>query len=274
VLGWLPGDPVRAGIEGVGSRLPLRGAPGGAARAALHAAGQQLLTVLEGYLAGRTRLTEDQVCQLCFVAASYEDVYRTGEVRRHSLLAEAGPDTRLRDLVATVPGYVPTDLQRQLTLARTVFEPFRALPPDRVVCGPVFSGSADIGGADADFIIDGLLLDCKAAVSPFRLGNAEINQLAGYLLLDYDNRYGIDRVGLYLSRQGAAVTWRVEEFLGLLGATAPLAALRQQLRASLRAHGAEVSGRQPRSELDVLLADFFDYSVSPGTFVRDSETQG
>ena len=34
VLGWLPGDPVRAGIEGVGSRLPLRGAPGGPARAA------------------------------------------------------------------------------------------------------------------------------------------------------------------------------------------------------------------------------------------------
>jgi hypothetical protein len=273
VLGWLPGDPVRAGIEGVGSRLPLRGAPGGSARAALHAAGQQLLTVLEGYLAGRTRLTEDQICQLCFVAASYEDLYRTGEVRRRSLLTEAGPDTRLRDLAAAVPGYVSADLQRQLTLARTVFEPFRALPPDRVVCGPVFTGSADIGGADADFIIDGLLLDCKAAVSPFRLGNAEINQLAGYLLLDYDDQYRIDRVGLYLSRQGAAVTWRVEEFLGLLGATAPLPALRRQLRASLRAHRAEARGRQPRSELDAILADFFDYGVSPGNFARDSETQ-
>jgi hypothetical protein len=62
---------------------------------------------------------------------------------------------------------VPTDLQRQLTLARTIFEPFRALPPDRIVCGPVFAGSADIGGADADFIIDGLLLDCEAAPGNF-----------------------------------------------------------------------------------------------------------
>ena len=81
-------------------------------------------------------------------------------------------------------------------------------------------------------------------------------------------------MGLYLSRQGAAVTWRVEEFLGLLGATAPLPALRRQLRASLRAHRAEARGRQPRSELDAILAEFFDYGVSPGNFARDSETQG
>jgi hypothetical protein len=31
----------------------------------------------------------------------------------------------------------------------------------------VFAGSADIGGADADFIIDGLLLDCEAAPGNF-----------------------------------------------------------------------------------------------------------
>lgn len=236
VLGWLPGDAVRTGIESIGSGLPLRGAPAEAARAALHAAGLHLLRVLQGYLAGRVKLTEDQVCQLCFVAAGYEDVYRTGEVRRHSLLTGASPDTRLRDLAAAVPDYVATDLQRQFALARPVFGGFRALPAHRVVCGPVFTGSADIGGADADFIIDGLLLDCKAAVSPSRLGNAEINQLAGYLLLDYDDQYGIDRVGLYLSRQGTAVTWKAGDFLGLLGATAPLPALRGQLRTFLRAH--------------------------------------
>jgi hypothetical protein len=110
-------------------------------------------------------------------------------------------------------------------------------------------------------------------VSPFRLGNAEIYQLAGYLLLDYDDQYGIDRVGLYLSRQGAAVTWRAEEFPGLLGATAPLPALRQQLRASLRAHRAGTRGSRPRSELDTILADFFDRGVPPSDFAGGSETQ-
>jgi hypothetical protein len=249
-LGWPPGDPVRVGVESIGSRAPLRRAPAQPTRTALHAAGRQLLSVLEDFLAGGTRLTEDQICQLCFVAASYEDVYRTGEVRRYSMLTEASPGTRLRDLAAAVPGYVPADIGKQLGLAKAVFGGLRDRHQDRIVCGPVFTGSTDIGGADADFIIGGLLLDCKATVAPSRLGNSEINQLAGYLLLDYDDQYGINRVGLYLSRQGKGITWTVDEFLHLLGATQPLPALREQLRNFLRAHPREASHNARRSELN------------------------
>jgi hypothetical protein len=38
---------------------------------------------------------------------------------------------------------------------------------------------------------------------------SEIYQLAGYLLLDYDHRFCINRVSLYLSRHGALITWNV-----------------------------------------------------------------
>ncbi len=124
------------------------------------------------------------------------------------------------------------DIGQQMALAATAFREYRALPPRAVTCGPVFTGSADIGGADADFILDGLLLDCKATIMPRKLGADEISQLLGYLLLDYGDEYGIRRVGLYLSRQGAAITWDVATFLKLLGADAPL----PQLRAALRAH--------------------------------------
>ncbi|MBV9444421.1 MAG: AAA family ATPase [Streptosporangiaceae bacterium] len=99
---------------------------------------------------------------------------------------------------------------------------------------PVFAGSTDIGGADADFIVDGLLLDCKATTTPTRLGGSEIGQLAGYLLLDYDDRYRITQVGLYLPRQGATIAWQVPEFLRLLGTDAPLSELRGRLREYLR----------------------------------------
>jgi AAA domain/UvrD-like helicase C-terminal domain len=231
-LGCSLGDPVRAGVQAVGSGEPLRGAPCRAARAALAAAGEKLLDVLDRYLAGRVRLTEDQVSRLCFVAASYEDVYRTADVRRYSLLADASPDTGLRELAAAVPDYVTGDITRQLALALPVFEPFRA---GHIVCGPVFAGSADIGGADADFIVGGLLLDCKATTRPERLGAEEIYQLAGYLLLDYHDEYRIGRVGLYLSRQGATVCWGVPEFLGLLGAREPLPTLRTRFRQFLEA---------------------------------------
>lgn len=102
--------------------------------------------------------------------------------------------------------------------------------------GPVFAGSGDIGGADADYILGGLLLDCKATKDPRRLGREEIYQLAGYLLLDYDNQFGIDQVGLYLSRQGGLITWDAADFLRRLGASVPLPQLRAQLRRHL--HGA------------------------------------
>lgn len=108
--------------------------------------------------------------------------------------------------------------------------PFRALPQPLITCGPAFAGSTDIGGADADFIVDGLLLDCKATTTPTRLGSTEIGQLAGYLLLDYDDQYRITQVGLYLSRQGTAIAWQVPEFLRLIGTDEPLPQLRGRLR--------------------------------------------
>jgi hypothetical protein len=121
-----------------------------------------------------------------------------------------------------------------MRLAEGPFAAFRALPQRARVCGPVFAGSGDIGGADADYILDGLLLDCKATKDPRRLGREEIYQLAGYLLLDYDDQFGIDQVGLYLSRQGGLITWDAADFLRRLGAAMPLAQLRERLRRHLR----------------------------------------
>jgi UvrD/REP helicase N-terminal domain/UvrD-like helicase C-terminal domain len=233
-LGCPLGDPVQLGIEVVASDEPLPGAPNGRTRTALAATGHHLLDVVDRFLAGTLALEDRWLTRLCFVASCYEDVYRTGEVAPNSMLRDASPRTDLRTLVKTVPAYVVADIAAQLELARPVFTPFRALPPPLIACGPTFAGSTDIGGADADFIVDGLLLDCKATTTPTRLGSTEIGQLAGYLLLDYDDRYRITQVGLYLSRQGTAIAWQVPEFLGLLGTEVPLPQLRGRLREYLR----------------------------------------
>jgi hypothetical protein len=68
-------------------------------------AGRELLATVDGIVAGSGRVpaSEEELTRLCFVAAFFEDVYRTGEVRRHSMLAAA---TTLRSLVRAVPGYV------------------------------------------------------------------------------------------------------------------------------------------------------------------------
>nr|WTA68905.1 UvrD-helicase domain-containing protein [Micromonospora sp. NBC_00855] len=232
-LGSPFGAPVNIGVDAVGSGVPLRGAPGPPARDALHRAGRDLISMVDVYLHGDEDLDGEILGRLCFVAAYYEDIYRTGEIRRYSMLTGATPATTLDNLLAAVPDYAIEDINRQLAIAEEPFRPFLELPAIARTCGPTFLGSQDIGGADADFILNGLLLDCKATIQPLRLGRDEIYQLASYLLLDYDNRYRIDRIGLYLSRQGSLVTWSVPDFLRSLGATGRVGDLRRQLREHL-----------------------------------------
>ncbi|MER8199217.1 hypothetical protein AB0407_35940 [Streptomyces microflavus] len=120
-----------------------------------------------------------------------------------------------------------------MNLAEKPFAPLRDLPAHQRVCGPTFTGSTDVK-ADADFITDGFLIDCKAVTRPHRLGREEVQQLAGYLLLDYDNHYDIHDIGFYLARQGSLIRWSVSEFLTMLGARAALPNLRTALREHVR----------------------------------------
>jgi hypothetical protein len=234
-LGSGPGDAVTAGIALLGSSLAIEGAPSFEVRRALHTAGSQLLDRLQAHLNGMHQLSEEELTRLCHVAGFYEAVYRNGVFsRRRNLLALADARTTLSHLTAAVPAYVVEDIAEQVKLAEQPFEPFRQLPDGHRLCGPVFAGSSDLGGADADFIVGGLLIDCKATTRPHTIHRSAVQQLAGYLLLDYDDTYGIDQVGLYLSRQGALITWRVPDFLNALGSRVPLPKLRTLLRDDLR----------------------------------------
>lgn len=233
-LGSGPGMAVATGVRLIGSSMPIEGEPAPPVRAALHTAGTQLLARLHAHLHRAPRLDEAELTRLCHVAGFYEALYRNGVFsRRRNLLAQADAHTTLNHLTAAVPHYVLEDIAEQMQLASPAFAPLRALPPEQRVCGPVFLGSSDLGGADADFIAGGLLIDCKATTRPHKIGRSEVQQLAGYLLLDYDHTFGIDRVGFYLSRQGALITWNVSDFLTALGTTAPLPRLRAQLQRHL-----------------------------------------
>jgi len=80
------------------------------------------------------------------------------------------------------------------------------------VLNPTFAGSLDVGGADADFIVDGCLIDMKATISS-QIRADFLYQLAGYLLLDYHDAYHITSVGIYMVRQGLLLKWDVSAFL-------------------------------------------------------------
>lgn len=90
-----------------------------------------------------------------------------------------------------------------------------ARPPqaDRVLCGTSFGGSAFVGGADSDLILDGCLYDVKTTLRPRRHLAAMLRQLLGYGLLDWDDEFGLDRVGFYWSRQGKWMSWNLAEMI-------------------------------------------------------------
>ncbi|MFB7713929.1 hypothetical protein [Streptomyces sp. NPDC056105] len=214
---------------------------------AVREAGQDLLAALteqpaahDGVMQAEAQ-AEERLARLCYAASHFEEVYRAGLFPGNPLLDLAAGEG-LQELLNRVPDHVPDDLARQVALAQAAeaLGWVTQLPAQERLCAPVFAGSRDVGGADADFIAAGMLIDCKATIRPERIDGSAVRQLAGYLLLDYPHEYRMEQLGVYLSRQGRLVSWPVTEFLHLCGARLPLpdlrAACQQTLTASVPPH--------------------------------------
>ncbi|WP_068158056.1 hypothetical protein [Rhodococcus phenolicus] len=119
-----------------------------------------------------------------------------------------------------VPWFVVDQIHDQVRLANVGLGPLRA-GAVRASAGMSFSGSALVGGADADLLVDGLLLDFKSTHGATTITRSEVYQLAGYTLLDFDDVHGIERVGVYWTRHGVMRTFTLATFFELLGTTAP-----------------------------------------------------
>lgn len=228
-------------------------------------AGQELLRLLEAQRPAspgamlHEPADEDHLARMCFTAGWFEEVYRSA-LHPGSPLLQADLSRGLDGLLNQVPGYVPGDITAMASLADRpeALQWILRLPAEQRLCGPVFAGSGHVGGADADFIAAGHLIDCKATIHPKRIGRPQLYQLAGYLLLDYDDSFKVDQVSLYLARQGRLIGWSTEEFLRLLGARRSLPELREACRRALSVPDEvppPVMPRQLRGEQDTLFTD-------------------
>jgi hypothetical protein len=104
--------------------------------------------------------------------------------------------------------------------ARRVLVPALAARGAPCYTGPRFAGGAEVGGADADVIAGGLLLELKAGLGDLHrnirygsLRQRTIHELLGYLLLDYDDAYGIEALGVYAARYAHLSIWPRGELL-------------------------------------------------------------
>jgi hypothetical protein len=223
--------------------------PGAAAKFFPHrnaaAAGDLLMERLRARAVSCRPLTpaeEADTARWAVLAARYDAIHRAPHPHRAraigyftELRLGEDADHALHRLCTDVPLSQVRDICQQMHAAQIALAGLRGAP---LTSGPTFAGSARVGEAEGDFIAGGCLIDVKATITP-ELNPAQarkwFRQLAGYLLLDFDDAHAIEAVGLYLSRQAILLTWPVTDFLRLMGAALPLYALRHRLNAALPA---------------------------------------
>lgn len=200
-------------------------------------------------LIGLPEAVEERLLRMCFVMSLFEALYRNPSATLpESWRPGDGGAVELGTLLNSVPDYCVSDLTAQIRLAENGLKELRSLTtPQEVLHGPTFVGSPDVGGADADLIAGGTLIDIKSSSRASRVGRAEFYQLLGYVLLDYDDAFGITHAGFYLSRYGACITWEVDYLLEALGADAALGDLRHELaRRHEEAHQRQMTADERR----------------------------
>ena len=151
---------------------------------------------------------EDQLDRACVVLALYEEVYRAG-MRQTSPLASLARGADVADLLGLVPEAWVRDVA---AVCGRVIDTV-SFPSPRVL-NPTFALSEAVGGADADLVLDRCLVELKTTVDP-RLDLRWLRQVIGYVLLDLDDRYRLDSVGLLLPRQAHMAVWPLARLLDL-----------------------------------------------------------
>ena len=102
------------------------------------------------------------------------------------------------------PNYEPTikDVNNvAMSFKKIIDSPSRFIDNCEIYINPSFSRSYFVGGADANMIIGNTLFDVRTTAKSRPLTLDNIIQQIAYRLLDSDNKYGIDKICWYYTRQ-------------------------------------------------------------------------
>ena len=175
-----------------------------------------LASYLNGPIAGlassneMSESDEEQLARAALVVSQLETVFR-------SRMPPDPTTTGLREgatvatLLAAQDAAAVVDLVTLARSSRPSLAPGFGRP---AVLNPTFAWSLRVGGADADLIVDHCLVELKATSDKGLLGEV-VRQLIGYLLLDYEDRYQIDRVAVFYARRPQLLEWPADTFLNL-----------------------------------------------------------
>lgn len=184
-----------------------------------------------------------ELCRLVAILARFEQYFRAGP----SVLPYLAEPVKAHghDLDELARSLINEASMRDLdTLGRVTVEDHLSIrEASELYIGPGFAQSLPLGGADADLIYDGTLVDLKSTAEARVIGREEVWQLIGYLLADTDDSYGIAQVGFAALRRRRSIFWLVEDLVRELagGQTQPVKQLREEfanlLEPLVRQHG-------------------------------------
>ena len=171
---------------------------------------------------------EKLLARYCYVLSLFEQLYRSNASYQDSPLLKPAPKQSVDELLEIPEDAEIDDLCAMSWLFYDRHHDRLSLPS---VLNPTFTRCGAVSESDADLIVDGCLVDIKASTKP-EIKPLMLWQLAGYLLLDYNDKYNIHSVGIYMARQGELFQWPIADFLHrLIGEnTIFLVQLRQEFR--------------------------------------------
>ena len=171
---------------------------------------------------------EAELARYCYVLAIYESLFRAAIV--NSPLYDLRYDASANEQLALAPPAAVADL---VSLCGAAVIELSQQFDKPMIANPTFLGSNDVGGADADLIVDNCLIDIKTTKSR-SLDRETAYQLVGYLLLDYKNEYHIERLGFYMSRIPAFISWPVDDAIAVMSnGLETVSSLRESLKSFL-----------------------------------------
>lgn len=214
------------------SRHPLTGQDWETAETAFHEVFVPA-DAMGGFTHRSTDEEEEWLIRACYALGLFDQLHRAGP-RPGMALLDLPSDAPVGDLLSLCPDPVADDLLALLARTRSALEPLSRAGSACVHAAPVFTGSADVDGADGDLIIDNGLLELKTTKSP-GMTKRDVQQLAGYALLDYTDKYALSSVTYYNPRHGPALTTPLDELLTTLaGQPVTITAIRAELAAVFR----------------------------------------
>ncbi len=187
-----------------------------------------------GPVAGST-VDQDPVARGCWALALATELFRAGPMALDGPLGHLPYPTTVDNLLDLAPPAAISQLSKLRVVFETVLLPELAPRHGAWVLGPTFAGSR-LMAADADLVAAGLLLELKT-YKTLSLGLHDVLQVVGYALLDFDDEYRIDTLGLFNARYAKLATWRLYDLLHeLAGYSVDVPKVRDDFRRLLEQH--------------------------------------